>query len=331
ISYSLYLCHWPLIFFWRYVNGEFTALSRLIVACLALAVAFMMYRLIERPFRYSSEPPTPRNVVKLAARCAAVATIVLVPALVALTQGGFGWRLSAEQRELLRMQRFGYAPCDYASHYCVFGDKDGSIAVQVLGDSLAQHWVAGLDRLLVQEKLRGEIYSSGGCPMLIGLPAVSGARGISVECPSVRATAVESLGQSTTPVVIAMAWPLYAAQLPRREADMREALITTLDALGQNRAILLIGVPIAQNCTLSRSLIQPGPLPHAIPASCAPVSSAATRASADAIDRMFSQLQPTRPGLTVLRPVDYFCNKDECPITISGRWLFEDRGHLTIA
>lgn len=106
ISYSLYLCHWPLIVFWRYVHGELGPLSQLMLACLALALAFLMYRLIERPFRYSTEPATSRNLIKLATRCAAVASIVIVPAMLALAQGGFEWRLS-DQREALRIQRFG--------------------------------------------------------------------------------------------------------------------------------------------------------------------------------------------------------------------------------
>lgn len=180
-------------------------------------------------------------------------------------------------------------PCGYSSH-CIFGDKDGPLAVQILGDSVAQHWVAGLDRLLAREKLRGEIYAVGGCPMLVGLPAVPMARGISAECPSVRATAFAALRQSTTPLVIAMAWPAYAGQLPGGDSGLREALTTTLDAFGQDRKILLIGVPVQQNCTLNRPLIQLGPFPHAVPASCAPASSVAMRARADTIDLMLSQI-----------------------------------------
>src|ERR1700722_41637 len=52
ISYSLYLCHWPIIFFARFIFGDEanSAIGVLMMAGLMFAIAAAMYALIERRF-----------------------------------------------------------------------------------------------------------------------------------------------------------------------------------------------------------------------------------------------------------------------------------------
>jgi hypothetical protein len=55
ISYPLYLWHWPLLSFARIMTvGEPTALVRCVSVCMAVALAWATYAMIERPLRHQS-------------------------------------------------------------------------------------------------------------------------------------------------------------------------------------------------------------------------------------------------------------------------------------
>lgn len=48
---------------------------------------------------------------------------------------------------------------------CVFGDRSAPVAFALLGDSHAEHWLAGLDRAGTEQGWRIESYVKGGCPV----------------------------------------------------------------------------------------------------------------------------------------------------------------------
>ncbi len=53
ISYSLYLVHWPLFVFYKYWKfTQITAIENIILLLLSIAIAYLMWRFIEQPFRY---------------------------------------------------------------------------------------------------------------------------------------------------------------------------------------------------------------------------------------------------------------------------------------
>ena len=67
ISYSLYLCHWPLIFFTRFIFGAevMTATTKAILIAIMGITATAMYFFVEKPFvhgRSRSAPAATTNV-----------------------------------------------------------------------------------------------------------------------------------------------------------------------------------------------------------------------------------------------------------------------------
>lgn len=57
ISYSLYLCHWPIIVFTRYAIGEVSAVhGKALLIGLSVIAAIAMYRFVEKPFRGAQSP-----------------------------------------------------------------------------------------------------------------------------------------------------------------------------------------------------------------------------------------------------------------------------------
>ena len=56
ISYSLYLIHWPLIVFYKYLFVErLTIIDQLIIISISLIISHFMYENIEKTFRYSKD------------------------------------------------------------------------------------------------------------------------------------------------------------------------------------------------------------------------------------------------------------------------------------
>lgn len=57
ISYSLYLVHWPFIVFYRYATDHvLSTAEKLGLFAVSVAAAYLLYRLVEQRFRYSSAP-----------------------------------------------------------------------------------------------------------------------------------------------------------------------------------------------------------------------------------------------------------------------------------
>jgi hypothetical protein len=74
ISYSLYLWHWPVIAFYKsYAAEPLTADVKLAMVLIALALAYLSYKLIEQPWRHSVAKPI--KTLGVAVACVLVAVI----------------------------------------------------------------------------------------------------------------------------------------------------------------------------------------------------------------------------------------------------------------
>jgi peptidoglycan/LPS O-acetylase OafA/YrhL len=88
VSYSLYLWHWPVIFFYRWVHGAtLTPWDSALLVAISLAAAFASYFLVERPFLRGLRHAAPRRTLP-GGLAAALCTLVL------------GMTVSANAREM---------------------------------------------------------------------------------------------------------------------------------------------------------------------------------------------------------------------------------------
>jgi peptidoglycan/LPS O-acetylase OafA/YrhL len=77
VSYSLYLCHWPIIVFTRYFSAEeLTPITTVWVIILSLATAFLSFRFIESPFRGSGSRITRQRIFALGFAASMVSAII---------------------------------------------------------------------------------------------------------------------------------------------------------------------------------------------------------------------------------------------------------------
>lgn len=337
MSYSLYLCHWPVVVFGRHIIGDW--MDVFWVKLLALAVMFglamALYRWIEVRFR--SRTPMAEQFWKLLGACGVAIAVVAIPAHTAFRQDGWSWRFSDAQQAMMRKQAFALAPC--TAYQCVFGDVAGPLGVQIVGDSHAQQYVAALQPLLLRLGLRGESYAYGGCPMLEGVrlsDSVAAKR-----CAAERDAAFDKVRSSKVPVLMAQAWSVYrkltddgGKMLPSAtEDEMRElvaaALPRTIDRVfGPDRRVLLVGGEVMVNCKKYEIEIRRlsfAPLPDCSPPTLADVQKRTAQWNA-----IFREIGTRSSGrIQILFPEDYLCS-DVCEAVNNGLWLFRDSAHLTV-
>jgi hypothetical protein len=337
ISYSLYLCHWPIIFFARFILGDGvdTAIGTGALLASMLVVASAMHVFVERRFIQAPGAPVGSFARNSAVLAAVVLPLVVITHLTFL-QRGFLWRLPAAQLATLHLQEFpGSAD---------LGGTEGPVGVQFLGDSLMGQYAYGMKPVLRELHLDYQAAGGPGCPMLYGVTSSNPAR--REFCRTARDQALEQIGRNTLPVVFTQLWRLYddasidvdtpeAAALPRVKgsyAKLQLALRPTIAKLvAQGHRVLLVGAQVDPGCPIDQPRLLPGPLPHAPQAPCPVISRSIADQSVTPIDRILVGIREGWPDrVALLRPVDYFCDA-ACPVTKDGLWLYTSRIHLSLA
>jgi peptidoglycan/LPS O-acetylase OafA/YrhL len=148
ISYPLYLWHWPLLAFFGIIKFRpLTLLERELTLGLSALLAWLTYRFVESPFRFS--PPSP---LKIAGLCAGMVLISAAAGIV-VEGRGFGFRLPPEIREMADVRT---DPSNWRVHECLLDlshemsfadscvDRDRRPLVFVWGDSTAGALLPGL-------------------------------------------------------------------------------------------------------------------------------------------------------------------------------------------
>jgi peptidoglycan/LPS O-acetylase OafA/YrhL len=332
-SYSLYLVHWPVIFFARFIFGDAAQTMSGLVMQLALmaAVTALMFVTVEQPLR--------RVPWRRWAQVATFATTLIACTGLAhatFRANGVVSRLPDDQLALFRLQGFGLNKCRQTiGRICAFGDLDGTRGVELLGDSYVQQYVAALDPFLQARGMIGHVSTMSGCPVLSGLTA-QGAR--AKVCAELRDSELPRVKQSRADfVVIGQAWQNYldlgdGPEAEARNAEVAADLVATIRLLDRpGRHFLVIGGQVRPvNCAFDQLRMLPGPRWHAPAKPCEAVPKREAMAANRIIDAVLSQAIRPFTKVALLKPSEVYCDQD-CPVVQDGVWLFQDAGHFTVA
>jgi peptidoglycan/LPS O-acetylase OafA/YrhL len=336
ISYSLYLCHWPIIFFARFIFGDaansWSGILTMVVVMIAVATA--MNLLIERRFIQSSEAPPPSFLKNAAAFWLVVLVLVAITHATFLSKG-FAWRLPEAQAEMAHQQ-------DFPSGRDLV-PVNGPVGVELVGDSLATQYLAGLSPVLSQLGIRLDALGGAGCPILDGVALKALRR---EECILARDKALKRLSETSLPVIFVQKWGFYDDSTidyefaPEENLSSGKGTFTKLqravertlqEMVAQGHRVLLIGDQVYAGCAINRPRLLQGPLPHAPQPPCPARPREVAKQSSASIDRMLSRIQARWPDkVELLRPEDYFCDR-HCPVVKDGVWLYFDNVHFTVA
>jgi peptidoglycan/LPS O-acetylase OafA/YrhL len=170
MSYAWYLWHWPLIGAAAVLNPGIGVAGRLGWSGVALGLAWLTHRFIERPVREGSTA-----IARVPSHWLLPGTVAASVLVAALAHGAM---VVAERHVASTSQRlFAFARVDRKQHdcwattledargSCEFGDTRSSKTLVLFGDSHAEHWLGALDQYGSEHGLKIVVMVKGGCPV----------------------------------------------------------------------------------------------------------------------------------------------------------------------
>lgn len=326
VSYSLYLWHWPVLYFAKELGFPNDPQRMFFVVAISLLLSVLSYSLVEKKFRYRQQAAPRKNLARLG-------MLAVVPVLM----GSMGPVVGPDYRDALQARGVisvipgdlgqdvfhtsvaaQFFPCDpgsiredadrwEGSPRCHQSRESEEVTVALVGDSYAEHLFPGLARALPEENVAYYIGSGK-----LAVPSSS---------PEM-AEILEHLHQSRSihTVILSnewMSWGVPVAELSSTVGSLRET---------GKRVVLTNGNPKApfppDNCKVSPYIF--GPRVCDFPLEPIDVSQ-------DDVQRDLEKVSRTVPSTILLDTLGLFCEEGFCSIENETLGLlYRDDKHLNL-
>ncbi|SFN47840.1 acyltransferase family protein [Dokdonella immobilis] len=344
ISYSLYLWHWPVLFYWKYRQG-FVPLedARWSALLLALLISYVSYRYVESPFRKNEAANAYlRRRTLLRAAAGLMIALGIVAAALRL-DGGMKFRLSDSVNALDAMRDppipyvscRGELPSDQGSA-CILGDASANKTVAVWGDSTALAWAPAFNEVLSHRGLGGVLLFESACPPLLGVQNPEFPR-----CLEFNNSVLAWLEENNVDELILVAiWPSYSMPTGRY------SLTNTSGQMGNTKVFpgsFARTVGELKNWVGRITIVGPTPgAPPDIPLRMALAlqQGGALPAGLDALafgrdaSYFWDEINSLGrdPRVRIIDPAPWFCDHKLCRyLDAQDNLLYRDTGHLSLA
>jgi peptidoglycan/LPS O-acetylase OafA/YrhL len=335
ISYPLYLWHWPLLSFIGIVDGHTPSPEAAVLAILlSFALAWLTYLVVEKPLRFGKSAP-----IK------AVALLFVMGAIgsagyLTYAEGGFSSR-NPNAEDIVAAAQDGLEDDEMT-----IGSPSAEETILV-GDSTMQQYIPRVRELVDQgvidpDRIRIVFKSHGGCP-----PIPDIARDQNLACAPFVDKVLPMLDGDAVKTVALAAW--WTTEFTIAEyylrSDPSKILLRDSEA-AQDRALANFGALISHLVGAGKRVFVILETPSSRvydPMTMMPtgwhrllarpkIPESPTRAQMEhfvgKVDDKIRRVAETA-GARVIKPLDYLCNKDLCPILgQDGRLMYFDYGHL---
>jgi len=343
LSYSLYLWHWPI-----FVSSRVYLVSHRIEPAVALAgiattfiLAWISWSFIERPFRNRQTMPQRRMLRVLGGGLVAVASI----AGISIVMNGFLSRLSEQGHALLAgttdTAHYQLCPERTLDRACRFGSPTGPVRMMVVGDSQTPALYSVFDALASSNNVQGILLWHSACPLMDG--AWRDGDGYRASCFAFLENVFQKI--ETLPelelVVLVGSWhgQLEASPHPLLDDESHEptpeearrvfsrSIDRTLNKLEEKDLATIIlgsfpGAGFDVPRLLALSELNGANIPHYFDASDA----IQVQIEIDSLLQTAAQAHYRSAYVTLW---DIFCFQTSCFLTVAGKSIYADGGHLT--
>ncbi|QWD85584.1 acyltransferase [Polynucleobacter asymbioticus] len=327
-SFSLYLWHWPILVFLKYIYVDNVPLYILMSALLAtIFISYLSWKYIENPFR-SSIPTRTTLLAILSIYC-----ILVIYASTLLALKGLPSRDVDLANSFANAIDSNYRcpPGNYrlygASRSCLIGDITEAPSLALLGNSHAQMYAPAIIESLNTHHQAGLIIPLNGCLPTIDL-------NISAEClkmAEINFQAIEK-DRNLKTIIIAMTW--YSNDLVDKSGELisdpnfsyrEKSIMMLMDNLARTgKNIYLVGpiaIPNFDFASVASRNIKFGNTSE---------NSSITRASFDSqFKPLISSLSRQLDGRLIL-PHKALCDQEHCNFADGQGSYFSDSNHLSV-
>lgn len=348
ISYSLYIWHWPLFAFSRYLGLETNPLLLVLLFTLTFIIAYGSWRFIEKPSRTFNSLPFIKTL----------AILVAIPVLLIYLgtneikrKQGYPERFSgvtsafAEVTKYNNPQRIACLVFDDSelSKECKVGvDGLGSEVGLMIGDSFSNHYWNFIEQLAWDAKISIAAQATASCLTLPGITQVHflEKKGIYKQCKQQTARYFKLIKEKHYHyVLLGASWNGYNGQLLGKDgerlsnSEAKKQISIALDkalsliVAAGSKPVLIKAIPIRQKgdpylCFLKHIKNRQAYNPQECDYEIIPKQQRW-------INNLFVQMEKKYPELIVIDPQQILCTGGQCKAAINGVPVFRDAAHLT--
>ncbi|MCF5050775.1 acyltransferase family protein [Pseudomonas syringae] len=322
ISFPLYLWHWPLISLATILKGEFpSAEYRRYAVLAAILLAWLTYKFVEKPIRFSQRSIVPKGLAALVLVIGCSGYLVYKGAAVEIKGPN---EIAAEygQKKFFDYLAGNYQVCSEASIRetaltydgrirCMQSKPGPNVDLAIIGDSHAEHLFNGIAN---------------------SLPDLNVAYYIKASAPFVGNTDFKEIYEflerpgSPKKVMIAVHWIKRMDQISKNSSLEKEVLASVQKLLANGKDVYLVDdtprFPVEPKKCLIKARVQK----HAC---SVPISEA--KREFDAYEGTLLNVLRREPRIKYVPINQYFCDSKRCSMTLNGRLLFRDKNHLNVS
>ncbi len=159
ISYSLYLWHWPIITFYKYLLGaEFGIQEYIIISLASVLLGVLSYYFVEQKTRYVSWSNGKIVIIGL----------VMIAIFVGIADALKDASKASWHVENAKIEPMEKRVSELESFFETGNISDDEYDVLLFGDSHSEHYYPVIKKLAAEKGLKIRLLSNGGCPALLG-------------------------------------------------------------------------------------------------------------------------------------------------------------------
>ncbi|WP_344805119.1 acyltransferase family protein [Allohahella marinimesophila] len=363
VSYSLYLVHWPLIAFWRYLHpgADLDLLDQTGLIAVSFVLAHILHMQVEKPARYSSLLQRPRMLLS---GVSLVVTLFAVTGLHMMYSGGWGWRVTPiyqldfqtaasvhpgepEADLHLRFGREGYGGHTYPFYGPVSEGMTPDIVV--IGDSHARHYAEGLQAGIAEPSKIGLYMAAGiSCLHLPSFTRTTAGRDWDGMCPASLDRALAYIGKAPRPplVIVSHSWLWQLQQADRLDAQgarlneklaenaLFDGILALKRLIGASQLVVIGNVPTTGvDVDLIDAFTRPqlDLFPQRDPESYVATARQHPKlARLQAFNRKLRTLSVSTGAFEFYDPFDALCDQNTCTnVTADRQLVYSDGSHLS--
>lgn len=351
LSYPLYLWHWPLFSYLQIVKSGHPAHSlRFVAVLLAILLAWLTWRFIERPIRQAR-----RRTLPITLALSVVLALVGSLGYHAVRQGGLPNRIKHYEQLKSSLEKYGPTSAPYIQPGCLvagsdlphqplcLSDKREPARYVVIGDSHADALFPGLVVASTPGR-RWQVIGFPACePLLGGVLTRTGlgsrydemcrllpqkAVQTIIEHPEIEGVLISLAYRDISPNKYRLENPAAGARTQSAEELFLVGMSATIEALqrGGKRVFFIIDNPdlgaSPEDCLLARSL------PWRIRAPQCSIPRSRHEAALRTFRALVAELQK-RYAIGVVDPTGVYCNAQSCDLMVDGQPLYSVTDHLS--